>query len=125
MRPPPLRRCGRRRAPEGSRMRKLTRVLQTGPALALLSTVILTTAAGSSAAAAQHQVILGAVGNSQVETVAREQETGRFIGGVRVFKRWDQPLINADQRWDVQTGHTLFLSVKTRLRDGTLMSWRD
>lgn len=105
-------------------MRKLVRVLQAGPAM-VLTTVVLATATAGSAAEEQDRMVLGAVGNSRAETVEREQETGRPIEGVRVFKRWDQPLLNADQRWAVQTGHALFLSVKTRLRDGTLLSWRD
>jgi hypothetical protein len=73
----------------------------------------------------RHRVILGAVGNSRAETIARERETGRPIQGIRAFKRWNEPLIGADQRWARRTGHTVFLSVKSRLLDGSLLRWRD
>jgi hypothetical protein len=90
-----------------------------------LAAVVLTAAAGDSAAGERGRIILGAVGNSRAETLARQRETGRHIEGVRAFKRWDEQLIGPDQRWAVRTHHTLFLSVKTRLHDGTLLRWRD
>ncbi|GAA2081144.1 hypothetical protein [Actinomadura alba] len=82
-------------------------------------------AAGTPVPDERHRVILGAVGNSRAETIARERETGRRIQGIRAFKRWNEPLIGADQRWARRTRHTVFLSVKSRLRDGSLLRWRD
>ncbi|MBC6459071.1 glycosyl hydrolase [Actinomadura sp. HBU206391] len=73
----------------------------------------------------QDGVILGAVGNSRAETIERERETGRRVQGIRAFKRWNEPLIGADQRWAKRTHHTVFLSVKSRLLDGSLLRWRD
>jgi hypothetical protein len=70
-------------------------------------------------------VILGAVGNSRAETQERERETGRPLEGVRAFKRWNEPLIGPDQRWAARGDRTLFLSVKSRRLDGSILSWRD
>jgi glycosyl hydrolase family 26 len=105
-------------------VRTLAGAGRAAPAL-VLTAILLAVVAGDSAAGERGRIILGAVGNSRAETLAREDETGHRIEGVRVFKRWDEPLIGADQRWAVRTGHTLFLSVKSRLLDGTLLRWRD
>lgn len=97
-------------------------------AMALAAGSLTMSAPGGEAAAGRrvgNRVVLGAVGNSRAETLARERETGRRLEGVRAFKRWDEPLVGPDQRWAVRTGHALFLSVKSRLLDGTPLRWRD
>ncbi|MCW2947972.1 MAG: hypothetical protein JWR24_4689 [Actinoallomurus sp.] len=71
------------------------------------------------------RVILGTVAQTREESQERERETGHHLTGVRVFRRWDQPLIDADQRWAQKTGHTVFLSVKSRRADGSAVGWRD
>jgi hypothetical protein len=95
------------------------------PALMSADAVGATTAWDTAGVAdAHHRVILGAVGNSPAETIERERETGRPIQGVRAFKRWNEPLIGSDQVWAKRTGHTSFLSVKSRLLDGSPLPWK-
>jgi hypothetical protein len=72
-----------------------------------------------------HQLMLGATGQTRQEIQQRESETGHRLEGVRVFRRWDEPLFNGDQLWARKTGHTVFLSIKSRLSDGAKLSWRD
>ncbi|MCW2902791.1 MAG: hypothetical protein JWO67_5056 [Streptosporangiaceae bacterium] len=104
---------------------RVTRGL-AGLALAVAAlTMPATAGSGSAGGHVADRVTLGAVGNSRAETLDRERETGRRLEGVRAFKRWDEPLIGSDQRWAVRTGHSLFLSVKSRLLDGTAVRWRD
>jgi hypothetical protein len=70
-------------------------------------------------------VMLGAVGQTRQEVLEREHESAHHLQGVRVFRRWDETLLDADQRWARDTGHTIFLSVKSRRADGSLIAWRD
>jgi hypothetical protein len=71
------------------------------------------------------RIILGTVAQTRQESEERERETGRHLTGVRVFRRWDQPLIDADQRWAQKTGHTVFLSIKSRRADRSAVAWRE
>jgi hypothetical protein len=71
------------------------------------------------------RIILGTVAQTRRESEERERETGRHLTGVRVFRRWDQPLFDADQQWARRTGHTVFLSIKSRRADGSAIGWRD
>lgn len=94
--------------------------MKTLAALMVLSGTI---AAGSPSAG--HRVMLGSVGQTWQETQQREQETGHRLPGVRVFRRWDETLLDGNQTWDRDTGHTVFLSIKSRRKSGALIAWRD
>ncbi|WP_285618739.1 hypothetical protein [Actinoallomurus iriomotensis] len=72
-----------------------------------------------------HRVMLGAVGQTRQEVQQRESETGHRLEGVRVFRRWDEPLFDAHQEWARRTGHTVFVSIKARRKNGAKLSWRD
>ncbi|MEV0596372.1 glycosyl hydrolase [Nonomuraea cavernae] len=73
----------------------------------------------------ERRLMLGAVGQSRAEIERRESETGVPLAGVRVFKRWDWTLFDADETWARDTGHTVFVSVKSRRGDGSPIRWRD
>lgn len=72
-----------------------------------------------------HRVMLGSVGQTRQEIQQREQETGHRLPGVRVFRRWDENLFDGNQTWARNTGHTVFLSIKSRRKNGSLIGWRD
>jgi hypothetical protein len=72
-----------------------------------------------------HRVMLGSVGQTRQEIEQRERETGHRLPGVRVFRRWDEPLFDGGQTWARDTGHTVFLSIKSRRKNGSLIGWRD
>jgi hypothetical protein len=90
-------------------------------ALLVLAGHILT----SSPAGGGHRLILGTVGQTRHEIQEREREAGHRLAGVRVFRRWGEPLFDGDQRWARRTGHVVFLSIKSRRKNGALISWRD
>lgn len=73
----------------------------------------------------ERRVILGAAVQNRAELQQREAETGQRFGGVRIFRRWDQVLVDDDLRWARDSGHTVFLSVKSRRLDGTVVPWRE
>jgi hypothetical protein len=74
--------------------------------------------------APDHRLMLGAVGQTRQEVQQREKETGHRLEGVRVFRRWDEPLFDSHQQWARRTGHTVFVSIKSRRLDGTKIPFR-
>ncbi len=89
-------------------------------ALMVLSGTLLS---GSSPGA--HRIMLGSVGQTRQETQQREIESGHRLPGVRVFRRWDETLLDGNQTWDRDSGHTVFLSIKSKRKNGALIAWRD
>jgi hypothetical protein len=87
--------------------------------LVLAGNVLATSLAGG------HRLILGTVGQTRQEIQQREREAGHRLAGVRVFRRWGEPLFDRDQRWARRTGHVVFLSIKSRRRNGAPIRWRD
>jgi hypothetical protein len=96
-------------------------------AVLLLGGSIVTSAPASppSTPAPAHRIILGATGQTRQEIQEREHETGHALDGVRVFKRWDEPVFDGSQQWAKRTGHTVFVSIKSRRLNGAKIPWRD
>lgn len=86
--------------------------------LSLLAANLFTTSA-------PHRIILGAVGQTRQEVQQRERDAGHRLVGVRVFRRWGEPLFDGGQRWAKRTGHTVFVSIKARRENGAPVRWRD
>jgi hypothetical protein len=61
----------------------------------------------------------------QQAVLALEAQIGRPLAGVRVFVNWDSPFPDAYTTWLRDTGHTVFLSVKSRRVNGQVVLWRD
>ncbi|MFI0351471.1 glycoside hydrolase family 26 protein [Actinomadura sp. 9N407] len=95
----------------------------TGPAAALLAAALLAGAC-SSGASERHRVLIGSVAKDQAELAAREQESGRRLSSLRIFRRWGEDLVDPYVR-SAADRHVLFLSVKARLADGRSLSWAD
>ncbi|MDN3352502.1 hypothetical protein [Actinomadura sp. DC4] len=72
-----------------------------------------------------HRLMLGATGQTRQETQQREIETGHRLDGVRVFRRWDERLFDGNQQWAKKTGHTVYLSIKSRRLNGAKLKWHD
>ena len=53
-----------------------------------------------------------------------EKAIGRPLAAVRVFKLWDHSFPDGYDTWLRDSGHMLFLSVKTKRTNGTYVSWR-
>jgi hypothetical protein len=92
-------------------------------ALLMLAGSVATGAPSSPAPA--HRLILGATGQTRQEIQLRENESGHQLEGVRVFRRWDEHLFDGNQQWAKQTGHTVFVSIKSRRVNGSKLRWRD
>jgi hypothetical protein len=53
-----------------------------------------------------------------------ESSVGRSFAYIRVYRSWDDTFPDANVNWMQSTGHSLFLSIKARLKDGTNVSWQ-
>src|SRR5919198_5464456 len=85
----------------------------------------------ASAVSSQPKIIFGPsagsrAGEPQQQAVTNiENEIGRRLAAVRVFKRWDTAFPTSDDLWMRDTGHTLVMSVRAKLdKDGSYLSWR-
>jgi len=63
----------------------------------------------------------GAATTSSTQTF--ESQAGRSMAYIRVYDRWDDTFPSSNTTWMKTTGHSLFLSIKTRLKSGTNLSW--
>jgi Glycosyl hydrolase family 26 len=108
-----------------------------GKKAALLATLVL--AAGiltagipgpASAGPTDPTVIFGAhaaqrAGQTKDQAVsAFETQLGRKLALVRVYYLWDQPFPDSHANWLRSTGHSLFMSVKAKRTNGSLIAWR-
>ena len=96
-------------------------------ALALMAALL--TAFGSVPAAhsatAVRPAMFGAVGPTKQLVLTHEQALGKRMPGLRVYKKWDSTLFNADQYWARDTGHTLFVSIDSQRESKLHIKWRD
>jgi hypothetical protein len=53
-----------------------------------------------------------------------EEMIGRALDAVRVYKRWNDDFPSAYDRWLLDSGRTIFLSVAAQWRGGELIPWR-
>jgi hypothetical protein len=56
---------------------------------------------------------------------ALEAQIGRPLAGVRVFDLWDSPFPDPYTTWLRDSGHTVFLSVRPKRVNGSVILWRD
>lgn len=66
-------------------------------------------------------LLLGASAPTRAAIERTEQDLGRRLGGVRLFRRWGTPLFDQDDVWAADGGRTLFLSIKARDETGRLI----
>jgi len=95
---------------------------------ALTAAVICTATAGSvRAATLVDPMAFGAFPGvaTQAATQDFEAQVGRSIAFVRVYDRWNDTFPNAQTTWMKNTGHSLFLSIKTRYKSGVNIPWAD
>jgi len=70
-------------------------------------------------------LVFGTAARTKANLQAQEKVAGRPLVAVRVYRRWGEPLFDADTSWMRDTYHTLFLSVKTMRANGTPVLWSD
>ncbi len=61
---------------------------------------------------------------TKTATQAFETTAGRQMAFIRVYDRWDDTFPDANTTWMQSTGHSLFLSIKTRTKAGVNLSWQ-
>jgi hypothetical protein len=83
------------------------------------------------AAAAAGPIQFGAAqaaagGASKIEAIqALEAVAGRQLAVMRVYDSWDSAFPDATATWLKTTGHTMFLSIKTKRNNGKAVRWAD
>jgi hypothetical protein len=64
-------------------------------------------------------------GNTQASSVqSLENAVGRSYAYIRVYRSWDDTFPDTDINWMESTSHSLFLSIKARLKNGTNVSYQ-
>jgi hypothetical protein len=85
-----------------------------GQATAITSDTILTP---------RSPLVFGTAAPTKANLQAQEAIAGRPIVAVRIYRQWDDQLFGPDQIWERDTWHTLFVSIKPRRNDGTVVTW--
>jgi hypothetical protein len=76
------------------------------------------------AAAVDSPIVFGAAGSSRQMIEQHEKVLGSKLNGARVYRSWGQPVFSSDQLWARDTGHTLFVSIKS-VKSGNVVKWGD
>ncbi|QFG24730.1 glycosyl hydrolase [Actinomadura sp. WMMB 499] len=76
------------------------------------------------AAAGREPMLLGVTAHGAADLAEREEETGRPLAAVRVFRRWGEPVVDDFVRSRARS-HVFFVSVKARRPDGSKLRWAD
>jgi hypothetical protein len=93
---------------------------------ALLTTAIATGPPGTSDAATDEDPMAFGMfaGNTKASSIqALETAVGRQYAYIRVYRSWNDTFPDVDVNWMESTGHSLFLSIKARLTNGTNVSF--
>jgi hypothetical protein len=96
-----------------------------GTATLLPLTLLADTVLGHSVPGNRSPLLFGTSAANRAQILAHEAALGRRLGGVRVYRRWDDPLFGPDLTWARDGGRTLFLSIKSRRRDGSGIRYAD
>jgi hypothetical protein len=74
------------------------------------------------AASAAKPILFGAAGSSRSMIEQNESIMGSKVVGARVYRSWGQPVFTNDLNWARDTGHVLFVSIKT-VQSGKKLQW--
>ena len=77
------------------------------------------------AASASKPMMFGAAATSRQDVEEHERALGGRLNGLRVYKMWDSKLFASSQTWARDSGHTLFLSIRSRRTNGSNVKWAD
>jgi hypothetical protein len=97
----------------------LVLAVATGLSLGAASAVNAGTAGAASVA---KPMLFGAAGSSKAMIQKNESIMGSKVVGARVYKNWGETLFTSDQIWARDTGHVLFVSIRTA-QSGHNMQW--
>jgi hypothetical protein len=107
------------------------RVIVLLAATLVLGALGLLAAAPTAATGAERTIVFGAAqenrtaGQSRLQAIQDlERSIGRPLAAVRNYYLWNATFPTADDRTLRDTGHTIYMSVKARMLNGTAVSWR-
>jgi hypothetical protein len=104
----------------------MRRIMFVGVACAALVTALLLGVSAPASADGAPSIAFGVFpGNTKASSVqTMETQAGRSLAYVRVYRSWNSTFPDVNVRWMQSTGHALLLSIKTRLTNGTNLSWQ-
>lgn len=70
-------------------------------------------------------LMLGAAAGSKTQVLAHEAALSHRLNGLRIYQPWDGTLNNSYTTWARDTGHTLFVSIRSQRRNGTVVPYND
>ena len=111
------------------RLQSVRRSLRLPLALAVSAALAGSVVSGVSADSADaatvgSPIVFGAAGSSRQMIEQHEKVLGAKLHGARVYRSWGQPVFGSDQLWARDTGHTLFVSIKS-VKSGHVIKWSD
>jgi hypothetical protein len=83
------------------------------------------TTIADSVAPPREPLIFGTAAPTKANLQEQEAIAGRHIAAVRIYRQWGDQLFGPDQIWERDTYHTLFVSIKPRRADGSVVLWKD
>ena len=81
--------------------------------------------APAQAASWWHPMTFGAAVSTRADVEAHERVLGSRLNGLRVYKKWDGQLFGSSQTWARDTGHTLYVSIRSARNNGSLVRWSE
>jgi hypothetical protein len=79
----------------------------------------------ASAASAEDPMMFGAAASTQSEVQQHEKVLGSRLNGLRTYKSWDSDLFGRSADWERDTGHTLFMSIRSERQNGSKVMFAD
>ena len=116
---------GRHAAPSSPRRRRPRLVASLALSGLAAGTALLGAGSPAAAASAWHPMTFGAAASTKADVEAHERVLGSRLNGLRVYKKWDSQLFGWSQTWARDTGHTLYVSIRSARNNGSLVSWNE
>ncbi len=79
----------------------------------------------ASAASAEDPMMFGAAASTKAEVQQHENVLGSRLNGLRTYKSWDSDLFGSSAAWERDTGHTLFMSIRSERQNGSKVMFAD
>lgn len=107
-------------------LRRRARAMRAAAVAAGLGAVVATTAltgATPAAASGGTPVLFGAAAGTKQQILDHEALLHSRLNGVRIYRSWDDEVVPSYLLWARDTGHRLFLSIRSQRHDGSLVPY--
>jgi hypothetical protein len=101
-------------------------IIAVAAGISVVTGSLVTAPAQTQAATSTEPMTFGMfAGNTKTSSVQTLESTvGRSYAYIRVYRSWDDAFPDTDINWMRSTGHSLFLSIKAKYKNGTNVSWQ-